>query len=110
MIQNVFGPWVMIVTAGLLEVAWALGFKYAWDKGWGWRAGCIAALGVSMWLLVGALKHLPAGTAYAVWTGIGAVGVAIIGIVFFAESAQPLRLFFIALIVTGVVGLSFAGR
>ena len=99
--------WTLIGVAGLLEVAWALGFKYAWHRGPGWKAACLAALVVSMALLIRALRDLPAGTAYAVWTGIGAAGVAIIGIVWFAESAHPLRLLFLGLIVAGVVGLRF---
>jgi quaternary ammonium compound-resistance protein SugE len=60
-----------------------------------------------MVLLIRALRDLPAGTAYGVWTGIGAIGVAILGIVFFSESAHPLRLLFIGLIVAGVIGLRF---
>lgn len=104
------GPWTLVAIAGLLEIAWALGFKYAWHRGLGWRAACIAALVLSMALLIRALRDLPAGTAYAVWTGIGAAGVAILGIVFFAESAHPLRMFFIALVVIGVIGLRFAAK
>lgn len=99
---------MLVVIAGVLEIVWALGFKYAWDRGPAWKAGCFAALALSMWLLIRALRDLPAGSAYAVWTGIGAAGVAILGIVFFAESAHPLRLFFILLIILGVIGLRFA--
>lgn len=99
------GPWTLLIFAGLLEVAWALGFKYVWVKGWGWQAACIVALTASMLLLIRALQSLPAGTAYAVWTGIGAVGVATLGIVFFKEPAGLMRIACLALILTGIVGL-----
>ncbi len=105
-----WGPWTLIGLAGLLEIGWALGFKYAWDRGPGWKAACLAALALSMALLIQALRVLPAGTAYAVWTGIGAAGVAILGIIFFAESANPLRLLFLAMVVAGVIGLRFTVR
>lgn len=100
--------WTTLLVAGLFEVAWALGFKYAWARHWGWAAASLAALAVSMILLFRAMQALPAGTAYAVWTGIGAVGVAAIGILVFGESAALLRLACIALIVVGVAGLRLA--
>lgn len=103
------GPWALVLIAGVLEIGWALGFKYVWDKGWGWRIASMAAVIVSLLLLLRALRDLPAGTAYAVWMGIGAAGVAILGVVFFGESASPARLVFIAFIVAGVIGLSVAG-
>ena len=67
--------------------------------------GTIVAAGISLWLLTQALRTIPVGTAYAIWTGIGAVGVATLGVVLFSESASPARLGCIALIVAGVVGL-----
>ncbi len=103
--------WLYVVIAGLLEVAWALGLKYS--QGFTRpiiSAVTIAAMVISMWLLSQALRHLPAGTGYAVWTGIGAVGTAILGIVLLGESRAPLRLVSIALIVMGIIGLRFGAR
>ncbi len=102
------GAWTLLIIAGLLEIAWALGFKYVWAKGWGWKAACIVALTASMLLLIRALQSLPAGTAYAVWTGIGAVGVATLGILFFKEPASLMRIACLALILIGIVGLKFS--
>jgi len=83
------GPWTLLVLAGLLEIVWALGFKYVPDDAsFALHAGVFAPLVVSFALLVAALKHLPAGTAYAVWTGIGASGVAIIGMVFLSRASD----------------------
>jgi quaternary ammonium compound-resistance protein SugE len=98
--------WLYLLIAGLFEVAWAIGLKYT--DGFTrlmpsiWTVGSMA---VSFLFLSLALKTLPVGTAYAVWTGIGAVGVAILGIVLFAEPANALRLGCIGLIVGGIVGL-----
>jgi quaternary ammonium compound-resistance protein SugE len=98
--------WLYLLIAGLFEVAWAIGLKYT--EGFTrlipsvWTIGSMA---VSFLFLSLALKTLPVGTAYAVWTGIGAVGVAILGIVLFAEPANALRLGCIGLIVGGIVGL-----
>src|SRR5690606_7264279 len=98
--------WMYLVVAGLFEVVWALGLKYTegWTRLWP-SLGTLAAMAVSFWCLSQALKAIPIGTGYAIWTGIGAIGVATIGIVLFAESASPARLACIALIVAGVVGL-----
>jgi quaternary ammonium compound-resistance protein SugE len=98
--------WLYLLIAGLLEVAWAIGLKYT--DGFTRLVPSIftlASMGVSLLFLGLALKTLPVGTAYAVWTGIGAVGVAILGIVLFAEPANALRLGSIGLIVGGIVGL-----
>ena len=76
------------------------GFNRLWPS-----VGTIVAAGISLWLLTQALRTIPVGTAYAIWTGIGAVGVATLGVVLFSESASPARLGCIALIVAGVVGL-----
>jgi len=99
-------PWALIVIAGLLEIVWALGFKYVGDHAPFWQQAIVfSALILSFVLLIKALEILPAGTAYAVWTGIGAVGVATIGIIFFKEPATSARIICIGLIVAGIVGL-----
>ena len=99
-------PWVVLVIAGLFEVGWAVGLKYAEGFTRLWPSiGTAAALVLSMGLLGVALRTLPLGTAYAVWTGIGTVGTAILGIVLFREPATAARLACIALIVAGIVGL-----
>lgn len=104
------GPWMLVFIAGLLEIAWALGFKYVGDDApWFLQLAVYAALVASFFLLIAALKALPAGTAHAVWTGIGATGVAVLGMVFFREPATLVRVGFIALIVIGVIGLRLSG-
>lgn len=101
-----FGPWTMLVAGGVLEMVWALGFKYVrGDAPWWLHAGVLIALAGSMLLLFLAMKQLPAGTAYAVWTGIGALGVATVGILVFKEPATLARIFFLALILLGIIGL-----
>jgi len=103
-------PWTLIVIAGFLEIVWALGFKYVpEDAPWFAQAVVYIALIASFILLSDAMKQLPAGTAYAVWTGIGATGVAILGMLFFREPVTLLRCAFIALIVVGIIGLRFSG-
>lgn len=100
------GPWTLLVIGGVLEMAWALGLKYVKSDGpWIYQGGILVALVGSLWFLSGAMKHLPAGTAYAVWTGIGAVGVAVVGILFFKEPATLARLICLGLIVSGIIGL-----
>lgn len=98
--------WMILILAGLLEVGWAVGLKYT--------AGftrlypsvlTVLAMGGSVGLLGWALRTLPLGTAYAIWTGIGTVGTAIFGIMVLGESATPARLCCIALIVVGILGL-----
>lgn len=98
--------WIYLVVAGLFEVAWAVGLKYTegWTRLWP-SLGTLAGMVVSFWFLSQALKAIPLGTGYAIWTGIGAIGVATVGIVLFSESASPARLACIAMIVAGVVGL-----
>jgi quaternary ammonium compound-resistance protein SugE len=98
--------WTVRVGAGLLEIVWAIALKYAdgFTRFWPSAIGLAAAV-VSFVLLSMALKSLPVGTAYAVWVGIGALGVAITGIVAFGDSASPLRLGLLALILIGIVGL-----
>lgn len=98
--------WLLLLAAGLLEVVWAIGLKYT--DGFTRlvpSAVTIAAMIGSVWLLAVALKSIPVGTGYAVWTGIGAVGTAILGIVLFNEAATVARLACIGLIVAGIFGL-----
>lgn len=98
--------WLLLAVAGLFEIGWAVGLKYTdgftrlWPSVW---TGL--AMVVSVVLLALAVRTLPIGTAYAVWTGIGAAGTAILGIYLFGEPATALRLACIALIVAGIVGL-----
>jgi quaternary ammonium compound-resistance protein SugE len=101
--------WLLLVVAGLFEIGWAIGLKYTdgftrlWPTVW-----TVAAMVISLALLGLALKTIPVGTGYAVWTGVGAAGTAVLGIVLFAEPATALRLGSIALIVAGIVGLKLA--
>jgi quaternary ammonium compound-resistance protein SugE len=101
--------WIALFAAGLLEIGWAVGLKYT--EGFtrlGPTVATAAALIGSMALLGVALRTLPLGTAYAVWTGIGTVGTAALGIVLFREPATAIRLVCIGLIVAGIVGLKVA--
>jgi quaternary ammonium compound-resistance protein SugE len=98
--------WFVLLIAGLCEVGWAVGLKYT--EGFsrlGPSLATLAAMALSVVLLGWSLKVLPLGTAYAVWTGIGAVGTAILGIFLFGESRETLRFVSIGLIVAGIVGL-----
>ncbi|MBX5494282.1 MAG: quaternary ammonium compound efflux SMR transporter SugE [Bryobacteraceae bacterium] len=98
--------WLVLVIAGLLEVVWAVGLKYAAGFTRLWPSvATLTAMVLSVVLLGLAVRALPLGTAYAVWTGIGTVGTVIVGILLFGESASFLRLFCILLIVSGIVGL-----
>ena len=98
--------WVFLVCAGLLEVVFALCLKYSQGFTRLWPSvGFIVAGIASFQLLSQALRSLPVGTAYAVWTGIGTIGTAVLGILLFGESAAALRLACIGLIVVGIVGL-----
>ena len=99
-------PWVLLTLAGLLEIGWAVGLKYTHGFTRLWPSVLtILAMILSMGLLGLAARTLPIGTAYAVWTGIGTVGAAILGIVLFSEPATALRIGCLALIITGIVGL-----
>jgi quaternary ammonium compound-resistance protein SugE len=101
--------WFYLLIAGLLEVGWAIGLKYTEGFSRLWPSlATIAAMILSLAFLGLALKTLPVGTAYAVWTGIGAVGTAMLGIYLFAEPATAMRLACIGLIVAGIVGLKLA--
>ncbi len=98
--------WIVLVVAGVFEVAWAIGLKYTdgFTRLWP-SVGTTAAMIVSVVLLGWAMRTLPVGTAYAVWTGIGAVGTVILGIALFGEAATLARLACVGLIVAGIVGL-----
>jgi quaternary ammonium compound-resistance protein SugE len=98
--------WVYLIAAGLLEIVWAIGLKYT--EGFtrlGPTAITVAAMVASVALLGIALRDLPVGTGYAIWTGIGTVGTAVLGIMIFHEPATALRLASIGLIIAGIVGL-----
>ena len=101
-------PWLYLLLAAALEIVWAtslkstVGFTKLWPS-----VGVIATMAVSMFLLALAARTLPIGTAYAVWTGLGAVGVIIGGILFFGDRVNGVQMGFMALIVVGVVGTKF---
>ena len=103
--------WTLLIVAGLFEIAWAIALKQSEGFTRLWPS---VIFGVTAWVsflcLAYAIKSLPVGTAYAVWTGIGAVGIAVVGMVWFGEPANAVRLLCIALIVTGSVGLKLAGQ
>jgi quaternary ammonium compound-resistance protein SugE len=103
--------WTFLFIAAALEIVWAVGLKSTagFTKLWP-SIGVGAAMAASMFLLALAARSVPIGTAYAVWTGIGAAGTALLGIVLFHESASVARLVCLALILTGVVGLKLLGK
>lgn len=101
--------WILLVVAGLLDVAWAISMKYA--EGYtqlGWSLASVMLLGAFVYLLGRVFEALPLGTAYAVWTGIGAVGTVVMGVLLFGETLNPLRLGGIALVLVGIVALKLA--
>ncbi len=100
--------WLWLIVAGMLEIAWAVGLKYThgFTKLWPSVVTVVLML-LSFWCLAQAVKVLPLGTSYAIWTGIGAVGTAIAGIVLFKEPATAARLVCMVLVVAGIVGLKF---
>lgn len=100
--------WVYLFTAALFEIGWAVGLKYAqgFTKFWP-SVFTIAAMAISLFLLALAVRTIPVGTGYAIWTGIGAVGTAALGILLFAEPITPWRVACLLLIVGGVIGLKF---
>lgn len=103
--------WVYLIIAGIFEWGWPVGLKLGLaDSGlrWSWIAFAAICMAVSGALLLIAQKTIPMGTAYAVWTGIGAVGTFIIGILIFNEAANFARFFFVGLIVVGIVGLKLS--
>lgn len=101
--------WIILLVAGLFEVAWAIGLKYTegFTRLWP-TVGTVLAMLISIGLLGIAMKSLPVGTAYAVWVGVGAVGTAILGIVLLGEPANAGRLVSLALILAGIIGLKLA--
>ena len=101
--------WIALVVAGLFEIGWAVGLKYAdgFTRLWP-SVATIVAMALSVVLLGWAARSLPLGTAYAVWVGVGAVGTAIVGMILFGEPASAGRLLSLALVVAGIVGLKLA--
>ena len=103
--------WLYLFVAGLFEIGWPLGLKLGWtDDGvrpW-WIAFAILAMGVSGALLLWAQRVIPMGTAYAVWTGIGAVGAFVVGVLVFGDQLSAMRVASIGLIVAGIIGLKLA--
>jgi quaternary ammonium compound-resistance protein SugE len=103
--------WSLLLAAGVFEIGWAIGLKFTEGFTRLWPSvGTAAAMIASMYLLALAARDLPIGTAYAVWTGIGAAGTAILGMVFLGEPQAGLRMGCIGLIVIGVVGLKLVGE
>jgi quaternary ammonium compound-resistance protein SugE len=102
--------WVVLFVAGLLEVGWAVGLKYTegFTRFWP-TVGTVVSMVLSLGLLGIALRTLPVGTAYAIWTGIGTIGTVVLGIALFGESADALRLACVGLILAGIVGLKLVG-
>lgn len=101
--------WFILVIAGLLEIGWAVGLKYTEGFTRFWPSvGTIASMIVSLGLLGIAMKTLPVGTAYAIWVGIGTVGTALLGMALMGESASPMRLASLLLIIIGIIGLKLA--
>lgn len=102
-------PWILLLLASLFEIAWAVGLKFTGGFTRFWpTAGTVAALILSVALLGLAAKSLPIGTAYAVWTGIGAAGTVLCGIVFLGDPVTAMRLACVGLILAGVIGLKIA--
>ncbi len=104
--------WIILIIAGLFESAWAIGMKYSngFTKLYP-SIFVIVTMAISVYLLSVSIKTLPVGSAYAVWTGIGAVGTAILGIILFGESKELIRIGFIFLIIVGIIGLKiFSGK
>ena len=103
--------WFILVIAGLFETVWAVSLKYSegFSKLWP-SVLTVVAMGISIWLLAISLKSLPLGNAYSVWTGIGAIGTVIYGIVVFGDAKDLLRILFIIMIIGGIVGLKITSE
>ncbi|WP_432797925.1 DMT family transporter [Poriferisphaera sp. WC338] len=98
--------WLYLALAGLTEIVWATGLKYTGSFTKLWPSVLVLVfMALSFWLLSLALKSIPIGTAYAIWAGIGATGVALIGMIFLGDNASPLRIFFLIMVIIGIVGL-----
>lgn len=103
--------WMLVFMAGLLETGWAVGLKYTYGFTKLWPSlFTAAALAASMILLAIAVRELPIGLAYPIWVGMGALGTAVFGIAFLGESASPLRLLFLALLLVSIVGLKMTSK
>jgi quaternary ammonium compound-resistance protein SugE len=103
--------WFILFVAGIFEIAWAIGLKYSEGLSKFWPSVfTIVCLVISMGMLAFAVRSLPVGTAYAVWTGIGAVGTVILGMLLFNEPKDVARLFFIGMILAGIIGLKFFSK
>jgi len=102
--------WTFLIIAGLFEICWAIGLKYTdgFSRFWP-TAGTLVAMAASFGFLAQALKSIPVGTGYAVWTGIGAAGTAMLGIVLFAESVSAVKIFSLLCIILGIIGLKGSG-
>ncbi|MEM7137727.1 MAG: multidrug efflux SMR transporter [Myxococcota bacterium] len=103
--------WILLVVAGMFEWGWPVGLKLGMTESglrWGWIGFSVVCMGVSGGFLLMAQREIPMGTAYAVWTGIGAVGTFLLGIAFFGEIASFARFLFVGLILVGIVGLKFS--
>ncbi len=101
--------WIYLLIAGLLETVWAIGMKYTEGFTQFWPSVCtVLAMIASFFFLSKALMTIPVGTAYTTWTGIGAVGTVILGILLFGESHDIFRIIFISMIVVGIIGLKFS--
>ncbi|MGQ1908481.1 quaternary ammonium compound efflux SMR transporter SugE [Marinifilum sp. RC60d5] len=103
--------WIYLIIAGLFEAVWAIGLKYAhgFTKLWP-SVITVVAMAISVYFLALAVKNLPVGTAYAVWTGIGALTTAILGIILFGEPVHFSRIFFMLLLLIAIVGLKFTAN
>ncbi|SNT68746.1 DMT family transporter [Paracoccus seriniphilus] len=103
-------PWLMLFVAGLLEVVWATAMKQSagFSRPWPTAVMVIGMIG-SFWLLAAAMRQLPLGTAYMVWTGIGAIGSFILGVVMFGDALTPARMAAAGLIVSGILVMKIAG-
>ena len=100
--------WICLFIAGILELVWATCLKFSQGlTRMGWSAATIVGMIASFVFLSQATKTLPLGTAYGIWTGIGALGAVVVGVVLFKEPASAVRLFFAALLLAGIVGLKF---
>lgn len=107
--DHAMNAWLILLAAGLLEIAWATGLRFT--DGFARLVPTVVVLAIallSFYLLAVAMRTIPMGTAYAVWSGIGATGVAILGILWFKEPASLVRLAFIAMIVAGIIGLKWS--
>jgi quaternary ammonium compound-resistance protein SugE len=104
-------PWIYILIASIFEICWAIGLKYS-DGFTQLKAGIftVITMVLSYVFLALGVKHLPIGTAYAVWTGIGAFGTAVYGMIYFNEPRELIRIFFIFLIITGIIGLRLTAK